>query len=92
MGQTDLLVLGDRVQQLDVQFGVVLGQGFMAVVVDELHHRAEGQRVGETVLPLTVEDLYQLVVASFPADTQPDTSLPVSSGGSHPPEPLLRVE
>lgn len=63
---TDLLVFGDRVKQLDVQFGVVLGEGLVAVMVDELHHRAEGQRVGKAVLPLAVEDLYQLIVASFP--------------------------
>lgn len=35
-------------------------------MVDELRHRAEGQRVGEAVLSLSMEDLYQLVVASFP--------------------------
>lgn len=64
---THLLVLGDRVEQLDVQFGVVLGQRLVSVMVDQLHHRAEGQGVGEAVLPLPMEDLYQLVVASFPA-------------------------
>lgn len=63
----DLLVFGDRVEQLDVQFGVVLSQRLVAVVVDELHHRAKGERVGEAVLSLPMEDLYQLVVASFPA-------------------------
>lgn len=60
-------MLGDRVEQLDVQFGVVLGQRLVSVMVDQLHHRAEGQGVGEAVLPLPMEDLYQLVVASFPA-------------------------
>lgn len=38
----------------------------MAVMVDKLHHRAEGQRVGEAILSLPMEDLYQFVVASFP--------------------------
>lgn len=38
----------------------------MAVMVDEFHNRAEGQRVGEAILSLSMEDLYQLVVASFP--------------------------
>lgn len=66
-GDTYLLVLGHRVEQLDVQLGVVLGQRLVAVVVDELHHRAEGQRVREAVLPLPMEDLDQLVVASLPA-------------------------
>lgn len=66
-GPTHLLVFGDRVEQLDVQLGVVLRQRLVAVVVDELHHRAEGERVGEAVLALPVEDLDQLVVASFPA-------------------------
>ena len=61
-------MLGDGEQQLDVQLGVVLGQRLVAVVVDELHHRAKGQRVREAVLPVAVEDLDQLVVAAFPAD------------------------
>lgn len=38
----------------------------MAVMVDELHNGAEGQRVGEAILSLSMKDLYQLVVASFP--------------------------
>ena len=61
-------MLGHRVQQLHVQFGVVLGERLVAVMVDELHHRAEGQRVGEAVFPLLMEDLDQFVVASFPED------------------------
>lgn len=56
VGSTHLLVLGHRVQQLHVQFGVVLSQRLVPIMVYELHHRAEGQRVGETVLPLAVED------------------------------------
>lgn len=72
-------MLGDRVEQLDVQLGVVLGQRLVAVVVDELHHRAEGQRVREAVLPLPVEDLDQLVVASFPAvGTRSSETLPAA--------------
>lgn len=59
-------MFGNWVEQLDIQLGVVLGQRLVAVMVDELHHGAEGQRVGEAVLSLPVEDLYQLVVASFP--------------------------
>lgn len=62
----DLLVFGDGVEQLDIQFGVVLGKWLMAVMVDKLHNGAEGQRVGEAILSLSMEDLYQLVVASFP--------------------------
>lgn len=41
----NLLVLGDGVQKLGVEFGIVLGQRFMAVVIDELHHRQEGERL-----------------------------------------------
>lgn len=58
-------MFGDGVEQLDIQLGVVLGKRLMAVMVDELHHRAEGQRVGEAVLSLPMEDLDQLVVASL---------------------------
>ena len=61
-------MFGDRIQQLDVQLGVVLSQGLIAIVVDELDNRAEGQRVGETVLPVTMEYLNELVVASFPVE------------------------
>ena len=61
-----LLVAGDGVHQPDVQLGVVLGQGLVAIVVDELHHRAERQRVREAVLSVPVEDFDQLVIASFP--------------------------
>lgn len=68
--RTDLLVFGHRVQQLHVQFWVVLSEGLVAVMVDELHHGAEGQRVGEAVLSLPVEDLDQFVVASFPEGVQ----------------------
>ena len=46
--------------------GVVLGQRLVPVVADELHHRAEGQRVREAVLPVAVVDLDQLVVSPFP--------------------------
>lgn len=38
----------------------------MSVVADELHHRAERQRLGETILSIPVVDLNQLVVAPFP--------------------------
>lgn len=62
-----LLVFGDRVQQLGVQLGVVLGQRLVAVVIDELHHRQEGERLREAVPPLSVVNLYQLVVPPFPA-------------------------
>ena len=61
-------MLGDGELQLDVKLGVVLGQRLVVVVVDELHNGAEGQRIREAVLPITVEDLDQLVVAAFPAD------------------------
>lgn len=54
----NLLVFGDRVQKLRVQFGIVLGQGLMAIVIDELHHRQEGKRLGEAVPPLSVVNLY----------------------------------
>lgn len=61
-----LLEFGDRVEEPGVQLGVVLGQGIVAVVVDELHHRGEGERLGEAIATAPVADLYQLVVASFP--------------------------
>lgn len=39
----------------------------MAVVINELHYRQEGERLGEAIAPLSVVNLYQLVVPSFPA-------------------------
>lgn len=63
---TNLLVAGDRVHELDVQLGVVLGQRLVAIVADELHHRAEGEGVREAVLAVPMVDLYQLVVPTFP--------------------------
>lgn len=53
-----LLVAGDGVHELDVQFRVVLSQRLVSVVTDELHHRTEGKRVRETVLAITMVDLY----------------------------------
>lgn len=64
--RTDLLEAGDGIHELDVQLGVVLGQRFVPVVADEIHHWVEGQRLWETVLPIPVVDLDQLIVASFP--------------------------
>lgn len=64
---TNLLVFGDRVQKLGVQFGVVLGQGLVAVVIDELHYSQEGKRFREAVPPVSVVNLYKLVVPPFPA-------------------------
>ena len=61
------MVFGDGEQKLGVQLGVVLGQGLMAVVVDELHHRHKSERLGEAIFALSVVDLYQFVVTSFPA-------------------------
>lgn len=52
-----LLVFGDWVQQLHVQFGVVLRQRLVAIVVDELHHGAEGERVREPILPIPMKYL-----------------------------------
>lgn len=40
-----LLVLGDGVEQPGVQLGIVLGKRFVPVMGDELHHRAESQRL-----------------------------------------------
>lgn len=40
-----LLVAGDGVHELDIQFRVVLSQRLVSVVTDELHHRAECKRV-----------------------------------------------
>lgn len=37
-------------------------------MVDELNNRAEGQRVWEAVLPVSVKYLDELVVSSFPVD------------------------
>lgn len=62
----DLLVLGHGVEEPRVQFGVVLGQRLMAVVGDEIHHGAEGQRLREAIVPVTVENFNQLVVPAFP--------------------------
>lgn len=67
--RSDLLEAGDGEQQPDIQLGVVLSQRLVSVVADELHHGAEGQRLGEAVLPVPVVDLYQLVVAPFPETT-----------------------
>lgn len=55
---TNLLVFGNRVEKLRVQLGVVLGQGLVAIVIDELHHSEEGKRLGEAVPRLSVVDLY----------------------------------
>ena len=55
---TYLLVFGHRVQQLGVQFGVVLGQGLVSVVIDELHYRQEGKRLREAIPPLSVINFY----------------------------------
>lgn len=64
---TNLLVLGDREQKLGVQFAVVLGQRLVAIVIDELHHGQEGKRLREAVPPVSVVNLYKLVVPPFPA-------------------------
>lgn len=61
------MVFGDGVQKLGVQLGVVLGQGLVSVVIDELHYRQEGKRLRETVPPVSVVNLYKLVVPPFPA-------------------------
>lgn len=37
----------------------------MAVVGDEVHDRAEGEWLGEAVVPITVEDLDQFIVPAF---------------------------
>lgn len=65
---TNLLVFGDRVQKLRVQFGVVLGQGLVSIVIDELHHSEEGKRLREAVPALSVVNLYELVIPSFPIE------------------------
>lgn len=65
---THLLVFGDGIQKLCVQLGVVLGQWLVAVVIDELHYRQEGQRLWETVPRVSVINLYKLVVPPLPAD------------------------
>lgn len=77
---------GHGVQQPDVQPGVVLGQGAVAVVCDELEHGAEGQWLREAVPPVPVEDLYQLVGASFPETirTFRTNRTGLSNGGSGP--------
>lgn len=61
------MVFGDGEQKLGVQFGVVLGQGLVAIVIDELHYRQEGKRLREAIPPVSVVDLYKLVVPPFPA-------------------------
>lgn len=65
---THLLVFGDGIQKLCVQLGVVLGQWLVAVVIDELHYRQEGQRLWETIPRVSVINLYKLVVPPLPAD------------------------
>lgn len=55
------------VQQPCVQFDIVLGQRPVLVIVDEVEHRGEGQRLRETSPPSFVEDLDQSVGAVFPA-------------------------
>ena len=61
-----LLVLGDGVEQPGVQLGVVLGEGLVPIVVDQLHHRVEGQGLRKAVFAIPVEDLDQLVIPTFP--------------------------
>lgn len=62
----DLLEAGQRVQEPDVQRGVVSDQRLVSVVSNELHQRRERQWLREAKLPVSVVDLYQLVVASLP--------------------------
>lgn len=64
------------VQQPCVQFGVVLGQRPVLVILDEVHHGGEGQRLREANPPSFVEDLYQSVGTVFPAsvETEPTRS------------------
>lgn len=52
--------------QHQVQCGIVLHERMVLVVPNELHHRAEGERVGEAVLPVAMVNLNQLVVAVLP--------------------------
>lgn len=67
---------GYGVQQPCVQFGIVLGQRPVLVILDEVHHRGEGQRLREANPPFFVEDLYQSVGTIFPAsvETEPTQS------------------
>lgn len=60
------MVLGHWVEKPCVQLGVVLSQGLMAVVGDEVHDGAEGERLREAIVPVSVEDLDQLIVSAFP--------------------------
>lgn len=73
---THLLVSWYGEQQPCVQFGIVLGQGPVLVILDEVHHRGEGQRLSEANPSLLVEDLYQSVGTIFPArvETEPSQS------------------
>lgn len=64
---THLLVSWYWVQQPCVQFGIVLGQRPVLVILDEVHHRGEGQRLSEANPSSFVEDLYQPVGTIFPA-------------------------
>lgn len=74
---TDLLEAGDGVHEFDVQLGVVLSQRLVSVVADELHHRAKRQGVGEAVLPVSMVDLYQLIVSPFPEDQQAEDTVTI---------------
>lgn len=73
---THLLVSWNGVHQPCVQLGIVLGQGPVLVILDEVHHRGEGQRLSEANPSLLVEDLYQSVGTIFPArvETEPSQS------------------
>ena len=61
------MVFGDREQQPGVQLGIVLSQGLVVVVIDELHYCEEGERLREAVHAVSVVNLDQLVVSPFPA-------------------------
>lgn len=52
--------------QHQVQCGIVFHQRMVLIVPDELHYRSEGEGVGETVLPVVVVNLDQLVMPLFP--------------------------
>lgn len=62
---TYLLETWNWIEQLDIQRGVVLWKGAIAVVVDKFDNGVEVVRIGESVLAVAMANFDELVGAAF---------------------------
>lgn len=60
-----LLKARHRVKQFDVQSGIVLREGTISVVLDELDDRNKIVRLRKAILAIAVANFYELVGATF---------------------------